>query len=356
MGILEFMSTNQGRNVSMRVAINDEYGAPDVLRLSEAPRPTAGPREVLVQVLASDVTQGDRRLRAADFPGFTAVFGRLMFGVFSPRRQVGGTSFAGRVVAVGSKVAGYAVGDDVYGSVMRGAYAEYLAVPAKGPLAKMPANTTYAEAAALPYGAVTALVFLRDLAKVQPGERVLVVGASGGVGRMAVQLAKHLGAHVTGVASRDEDLVRSLGASEFINHRSEDFTESSQTWDVIFDATEGNHFRAFRGSLTPHGRYLTLYMTVRVLFETVVTSMRKGRRANVGVAMGSAEVLRDIRELVSEGALRPVIGERYALDQIARAHAALEDRRPRGSVVIEIADGQSPPPCEGMLPASPNYT
>ncbi len=339
----------------MRVAINDEYGDPSVLRLSEAPRPTAGPREVLVQVLASDVTQGDRRLRAADFPGFTALFGRLMFGVFSPRNQVGGTNFAGRVVAVGSKVTSYAVGDDVYGAVMRGAYAEYLAVSENSALAKMPTNTTYAEAAALPYGAVTALVFLRDLAKVQPGQRVLVVGASGGVGRMAVQLAKHLGAHVTGVASRDEDLVRSLGASEFINHKSEDFTQSSQTWDVIFDTTEGNHFQSFCGSLTPTGRYLTLYMTVRVLFEQATTAMRRGPRAIVGVAMGSAENLRDICELVSEGALRPVIGERYSLDEIARAHAALEGSRPRGSVVIDMADGQNLLPALDLLPATPSY-
>lgn len=356
MGILKVMSTNEDQNVSMRVAINDEYGDPDVLRLSEAPRPTAGPREVLVQVLASDVTQGDRRLRAADFPGFTALFGRLMFGVFSPRNQVGGTSFAGRVVAVGSKVTSYAVGDDVYGSVMRGAYAEYLAVPEKSTLAKMPANVTYAEAAALPYGAVTALVFMRDLAKVQPGERVLVVGASGGVGRMAVQLAKHLGAHVTGVGSRDEDLVRSLGASEFINHKSEDFTQSGQTWDVIFDTAEGNHFRSFRGSLTSTGRYLTLYMTGRVLFEQATTAMRRGPRAIVGVAMGSAENLRDIRELVSEGALRSVIGERYSLDQIARAHAALEGSRPRGSIVIEIADAQCPRAANGVLPATKSYS
>jgi NADPH:quinone reductase-like Zn-dependent oxidoreductase len=350
------MSTKPSQGLPMRVAINDQYGNPDVLRLSEAPTPKVGPHEVLVQVLASDVTQGDRRLRAADFPGFTALFGRLMFGVFSPRNPVGGTNFAGRVASVGSKVTDFAVGDDVFGAVMGGAYAEYLSVPEKGTLAKMPAKTTYSEAAALPYGAVTALVFLRDLAKVQPGERVLVVGASGGVGRMAVQLAKHLGAHVTGVASRDEDLVRSLGASDFIDHRSEDFTESGKTWDVIFDATEGNHFRAFRGSLTPAGRYLTLYMTIRVLFEKAVTAMRGGQRAIVGVAMGSAETLRDIRELASEGALRAVIGERYSLEQIASAHAALEDARPRGSVIVEMVDVQSPRAATGLAQATPSYS
>jgi NADPH:quinone reductase-like Zn-dependent oxidoreductase len=323
----------------MQAATNERYGDPEVLSLSEIPKPIIRPKEILVQVRASDVTQGDRRLRAADFPGLSAFFGRLMFGFFSPRNSVGGTSFAGRVVEVGAEVTRFAVGDDAFGGVMRGAYAEYLAVPEDDALAKMPANTSYAEAAALPYGAVTALVFLRDLAKVQPGERVLVVGASGGVGRMAVQMAKHLGAHVTGVVGRDEDLVRSLGASEVINHKEEDFTKSGKRWDVIFDATEGEHFRSFRASLTSVGRYLTLYMTMRVLFQMAFTAMRGGPRAIAGVALGAAGQLEDVRALVEEGALRPVIAERYPFEEIVSAHARLEGRRPRGSVVVEIADG-----------------
>lgn len=324
----------------MQAATNHHYGSPDVFELSELPRPTIGPRQILVEVRASDVTQGDRRLRAADFPGFTALFGRLMFGVFSPRNPVGGTMFAGQVVEVGAEVSRFAVGDDVFGTVMGGAYAEYLAVAEDEVLAKMPTNTTYAEAAALPYGAGTALVFLRDLAKVQPGERVLVVGASGGVGRMAVQMAHHLGAHVTGVASRDEDLVRSLGADEFLDHREEDFTKSGKSWDVIFDITEGNHFRAFRASLSSVGRYLTLHMTVRVLFEMAVTAMRGGRRAIAGVAMGNAAQMDDVRALVEQGALRPVVAERYPLAEIAIAHASLERSRPRGSVVVEVPEGR----------------
>lgn len=321
----------------MRAAINDEYGNPDVLSLGELPRPTIGPDEVLVQVCASDVTQGDRRLRAADFPGLSALFGRLMFGVFSPRNPVGGTSFAGQVVEVGAKVTRFAVGDDIFGGVMRGAYAEYMAVGQDEPLAKMPANTTYTEAAALPYGAVTALVFLRDMAKVQPDERVLVVGASGGVGRMAVQIAKHLGAHVTGVGSRDEDLSRSLGADEFINYKKEDFTKSGKTWDVIFDATEGNHFRSFRSALSSVGRYLSLYMTLRVLFQMAMTAMRRGPRAITGVALGDPGTLDDVRALVEEGALRPVVSDRYPLEDIVHAHAMLEGAQPpRGSVVVEM--------------------
>lgn len=326
----------------MKAAINIQYGGPEVLSSGEVPRPTIKPNQILVQVLAADVTEGDRRLRAADFPGFSAVFGRMMFGVFRPRNSVGGTNFAGRVVEVGAEVTGFAVGDDVFGGVAHGAYAEYLAVSANEAIAKMPAGTTHAEAAALPYGAVTALVFLRDMAKLQPGERVLVVGASGGVGRMAVQVAKHLGAHVTGVASRDHDLVRSLGASEIIDYTQEDFTRSGKTWDVIFDATEGDHFRSFRTALTSTGRYLTLYMTVRVLFEMAMTAMRGGPRAIAGVAMGDADKLNDVRTLVEQGALRSVVAERFSLEQIGRAHASLENSRPRGSVIVEVSEAGAP--------------
>jgi NADPH:quinone reductase-like Zn-dependent oxidoreductase len=322
----------------MRAAINTTYGAPDVLRLIDTPRPEIGPRQVLVQVYASPVTQGDRRLRAADFPGLSAVFGRLMFGVTRPRHQIGGSSFAGRVVEVGAKVTRFVVGDDVFGGVTRGAYAEYLAIEEDANVAKMPRDTSYAEAAALPYGAVTALVFLRDMAKVQPGERVLVVGASGGVGTMAVQIAKHLGAHVTGVASRDEDLVRELGAAEFIDYTHDDFTQGGRRWDVIFDATEGNHFRRFRRALTSRGRYLSLYMTLRVLFEMVTTAVRGGPRAMTGVAMGNSRLMDDLRALVEQGALRAVVAARFPLAQIADAHAALETSRPRGSVVIDMVD------------------
>lgn len=325
----------------MRAAINDQYGDPNVLRLSDVPSPTIKPNQILVRVHASDVTQGDRRLRAADFPGLSALFGRLMFGVLSPRNLVGGTSFAGRVEAVGAKVTRFEVGDDVFGSVMHGAYAEYLAVSDDEPIAKMPGNTSYTEAAALPYGGVTALVFLRDLAKVQPGERVLVVGASGGIGRMAVQMAKHLGAHVTGVAARNEDLVRSLGADAYVNYKEEDFTKSGKQWDVIFDTTQGNHFHSFRAALTSEGRYLSLYMTVRVLFQMAMSSVRGGQRAITGVALGDSATLDEVRALVEEGALRAVVSERYPLEEITSAHASLEGSAPRGSIVVEMAVARS---------------
>ncbi|MEC7522457.1 MAG: NAD(P)-dependent alcohol dehydrogenase [Myxococcota bacterium] len=321
----------------MRAVMHTRYGTPDVLRATEIDRPSPGPREVLVEVHASAVTQGDRRLRAADFPGVSAVFGRLLMGVFGPRHPVGGTMLAGRVAAVGAEVTRFAVGDDVFGSVDHGAYAEYVVCKEDGPIARLPEGLTYAEGATLPYGAGTALTFLRDMAKVQPGERVLIVGATGGVGRMAVQIAAHLGAHVTAVGSRDEALSRALGADAFIDHTAEDFTRRGERWDVIFDTTEGDHFRAFRRVLTYAGRYLSLYLTPRLLLEMAITSLRRGPRALGGVALGSAEGTEEIRALVEAGALRAVVAERYPFERIADAHRALEAGGLPGDVVVEVA-------------------
>lgn len=321
----------------MQAAMNTEYGSPNVLNVTEVERPTPGPREVLIEVAASAVTQGDRRLRAADFPGVSALFGRLLFGVFRPRHPVGGTMFAGRVAAVGDEVTRFEVGDDVFGGVDRGAYAEYLVLKEDGAIAIKPESVDYAEAAAVPYGAGTALTFLRDMAKVGRGERVLIVGATGGVGRMAVQIAKHLGAHVTAVGSRDAELARALGADDFIDYTVEDFTARDTRWDVIFDTTEGNHFRAFRGSLTATGRYLSLYATPRLLLQMAITSLRPGPRAMTGVAIGSAEGTEELRQLLETGALRAVVAQRYPLSEIADAHRALEGRRPAGDIVVEIA-------------------
>ncbi len=323
----------------MRAIINTSYGTPNVLRLNEVDRPALGPNDVLVRVHASTVTHGDRRLRAADFPGIGAIFGRLMTGVFRPRHPIGGSNFSGRVVSVGKNVTRFSVGDDVFGGAMHGAYAEYVAVPDNSGIAKIPEGSTYGEAAALPYGAVTALSFLRDLAQVRAGERVLIVGATGGVGRMAIQIAKHLGAEVTAVCSGEPELARSLGADAVIDYKQEDFTQRADQWDVIFDTTEGDHFRAFRSSLTQEGRYLSLYVTIRLLSEALITRLRGGPRALTGVALGTPQLADGVRDLTERGAIRPVIAARYPLEKTADAHAFFETSRPKGNVIIDVVSG-----------------
>ncbi len=320
----------------MKAAMQHTYGSPNVLELTEdVACPAIEEQDVLVQVCASQVTQGDRRLRAGDFPGMTFLPGRLALGPLRPYNRVPGTDFAGQVVAVGKAVTQFAVGDDVFGSVLHGAYAEFLALPQDGTVAAMPKGLTYEEAAAIPYGAVTALTFLRDIANLQRGERLLVLGASGGVGRYAVQLGKHIGAQVVGVCSkRNVDLVRSLGADQVIDYESESFRDNGERYNVVLDTIGVTHFAAARGSLTKEGRYASLIVNARLLMAVLTTSIIGGQRALQGVAMGSRSDMEEVRLLVDNGALHPVIDRRYPLERIAEAHQHLETGQPQGSVVL----------------------
>jgi len=324
----------------MRAAVTPVYGPAHVLQLREVAKPILGERDVLVEIYATPVTAGDLRLRAADFPPITAWAGRLVLGVRRPRRAVQGTMFAGRVVELGRAVTRYAVGDDVFGSTLHGTYAEYLSMPEDGTMAKMPANVGHAEAAAIPYGAVTALRFLRDVAAVAPGEQVLIVGAAGGVGRFAVQLAKHLGAHVTAVASRrSEALVRSLGADHVIDHETEDFAKSKRRYDVIFDTAGVTTFRRCRSSLTGNGRYLTLFVSAGVLLQMAITSIFGGRKVKFTVVVGKRDDLEQVRDLVAREIIRPVIARQYPLARIAEAHTDADTGRPLGSVIVTVKAG-----------------
>lgn len=320
----------------MRAAITPKYGPANVLEMRDVPRPSIGPNDVLVQVHASPVTAGDLRLRAADFPSITAVAGRLLLGVRRPKKAVQGTMFAGRVVEVGAAVTRFAPGNDVFGSAADGAYAQYVAVAEGGALAKMPTNLSYEQAAATPYGAVTALRILRDVAAVRPGDEVLVIGAAGGVGRFAVQLAKHLGARVTGVCSRNTfDVVRSLGADHVID-REHDFTGSDRRWDVIFDTAGATTFRHCKSALTSKGRYVTLLISVPLLVAVATTSLFGGPKAKFAIVMPKHADLDELRELVERAIVRPVVGELFPLERIAEAHATAEKDRTHGTVIVTL--------------------
>ncbi len=320
---------------AMQAAFTQSYGSPEVLQVREAPTPSLADDQVLIQVRSAPVTAGDLRLRAADFPSFTALPGRLVLGIFGPRKPVQGTMFAGRVVRVGKAVTRFAVGDDVFGASMSGAYAELLAMPQGGALAKMPQGVGYDEAAASPYGAVTAITFLRDLGKLQPGQKLLVIGAAGGVGRFAIQIGKHLGAEITAVCRpRSFDLVRSLGADHVIDRESQDFTQSGARYDVIFDCVGASSFPRARRALTDRGAYLTLLISLSILFWTVVTPLLGGRRSKLTIVKDDARAIEEVRDLLERGVIRSIIAERYSLEHIADAHARAEARRDDGAIMV----------------------
>ncbi|MFT5681596.1 MAG: NADPH:quinone reductase-like Zn-dependent oxidoreductase [Myxococcota bacterium] len=325
----------------MKATTNRSYGSPDVLSIEEVARPIPGDSEILVEVFASPVTQGDRRLRSADFPGISSVFGRLMMGVRRPKNVIPGTMFSGRVVAVGPAVTRFVEGEDVFGSCDHSAHAEYLTVAEDGNIAHMPASLSHAEAAAVPYGAVTALLFLRDHTTLVPGQHVLVLGAAGGVGRFAVQIARHMGAKVTGVCSaRDAELVRQLGAHEVLDYASIDYASTGERYDVIFDTPDVSSFQHARGALTQVGRYLSLHLSMLVLFQMLFTSLRKGPRAIFGLAFGTQADLEQVRDLVQIGAITPVVARCLPMAQVAQAHSILEDERPSGAVMLTMATAE----------------
>lgn len=320
----------------MRAAVTPAYGPPSVLTVCDVPRPSPREREVLVAVRAAAVTAGDARLRSADFPSVAAWPGRLFIGVRRPRAPVQGTMLAGRVIAVGRLVTRYAVGDDVFGYVPHGAYAELVAVPEHGAIATMPAGLDHHQAVGIPYGGGTALRFLRDLARVSPGERVLILGAAGGVGRAAVQVARHLGAHVVGACSPGSfDLVRALGAEEVVDASSGEVRERGP-YDVIFDAAGVASFAAMRPALTVRGRYLTVELSWRLLADLALGAFSRGPRAAFTIAQPTHEDIATLRDLVEAGTLRPTLATRFPLERIADAHAAAVAERSRGTVVVEV--------------------
>ncbi|MFK7929326.1 MAG: NAD(P)-dependent alcohol dehydrogenase [Myxococcota bacterium] len=323
----------------MKAAYTHSYGPADVVELRDIPVPTVGEHDVLVQVHAAAVTEGDRRLRAGDFPGISAIPGRLAMGFTGPRNAYQGTMFAGRVVQVGAAVRRYAIGDDVFGGADHSAYAEFLCVHEDSSMAKMPANVTYAEAASIPYGAGTAVHFLCEVANVQPGQRVLVLGASGGVGRFAVQLAKHLGAEVTGVCShRGMDRVRQLGADHVIDYGTTDFTKIGHRYDVIFDIAGASSFGHSRSSLAADGVYMTVYMSLGVLVRMAWTSVFGRKKAKMSIAFGERQRSEKVRDLVRDGVLTACLGPQFPFERITEAHLAVENVREHGTVVMTMLD------------------
>lgn len=314
----------------MKAIVYTQFGPPEVLQLQEVEKPAPKAKEVLIRIHAATVCKEDPDMRAA--PGFN--------GLLKPVHPILGQELAGEVEAVGSGVTRYKPGDQVFGIDNFGAYAEYKCMPEGGALALMPANLTYAEAASVPNGALTALPFLKDHGHIRRGQRVLVCGASGSVGTAAVQLAKALGAEATGVCSTPNlDLVRSLGADRVVDYTQEDFARLGQTYDIIFDAVGKRSFSNCQRALTENGVYLTVAPTRDALLS-LPWSSQKVRFAATGLrpANQKAEDLRFVKGLIESGQFRAVIDRRYPLEQAAEAHRYVEKGHKRGNVVITVAE------------------
>jgi NADPH:quinone reductase-like Zn-dependent oxidoreductase len=327
--------------VTMTAVVQDEYGsAPeDVLRPATVARPTIGPDEVLVRVRAASVDRGTWHILA----GLPYPIRLAGFGLRRPRPLNPGRSLAGTVEAVGATVTGFRPGDEVFGTG-EGTFAEY-AVARPGRLTGKPANLSWEQAAAVPVSGVTALQAVRDQARIQPGQRVLIIGASGGVGTFAVQLAKAHGAHVTAACSTGKvDLVRALGADEVIDYTREDVVDGGRRYDVILDIGGNRRLSHLRRALTPRGRLVIvggetdgrlLGGTDRQLRAQLLSPF-VSQKLGTFVAAENASDFAALRELIEAGTVTPAVDRVYPLDQTAAAVRRLLDGHARGKIVITV--------------------
>jgi len=317
----------------MKAAIYTQYGSPEVLRIQDVTKPTPKNNEVLVRIKATAVNSGDWRLRKADPYAV-----RFIFGFLKPRINTLGAVYSGEIESVGSDVKQFKVGDFVFGhtDMSFGAYAEYISIPENGSIALKPANISHMEAATVPFGGVTALHFLKK-AKIQPGQKVLVVGASGAVGSAAVQLAKSFGAVVTGVCSTaNVDLVRSIGADKVIDYTKEDFTTNGEIYDVIFDSVNVMSVSRASKVLSETGVMILSAAGMSEMMKGSWISMTSKKKVMTGVIKHKTADITFLKKLLETGKYKPVVDRTYPLEQIAQAHAYVEKGHKKGNVAIEV--------------------
>jgi len=325
----------------MKAIFCTQYGPPDVLQVREVEKPTPKPNEVLIRIRATTVSAADCELRRFDFPGWVWLPVRLWFGLLKPRVRVFGQELAGEIEETGEDARSFKKGDRVFAATGMGlgAHAEYICLPETpmgGAMARMPSNLSFEEAAAVPYGGGEALQFLRK-ANIQSGQKVLINGAGGSFGTFAVQLAKCFGAQVTAVDSTLKlDMLRSLGADHVIDFTREDFTDSQESYDVIFDVVRNSPSRRMVRSLRENGTYLTANPGFSELMLSLRTSMMGKKKVILGVQSGTNKDLEYLRDLVEAGKLRPVVDRQFPLEQTAEAHRYAESGQKKGNVVITI--------------------
>ncbi len=322
----------------MKAIVYRTYGSPDVLKLEEVAKPVAQDGQVLVKVQAAATAAGDWHvLRGEPF------LARLMLGLFKPKYNILGADVAGTVEAVGSNVNHFQPGDEVFGDLSNvgfGGFAEYVAA-SEETFALKPSNLTFAEAAAVPVSAITALQALRDHGKLQPGQQVLINGASGGVGTFLVQIAKALGGEVTAVCSTSKvEMVRSLGADHVIDYTKEDFTQRGKSYDLVVGANGYRPLRDYQWVLKPQGRYVMAGGTNAQMFEAILLgplrSKKGGQQLGMMLAKSTQQDMVTLKELIEAGKVTPVIDRTFPLAGVPDAIRYVEAGHARGKVIIQV--------------------
>ena len=320
----------------MKAAIVTAYGSPEMVEIATRPVPVPRDDEILIKTVATTVNSGDARMRAVNVPTGMKTLMRLAIGITRPRQPVFGTELAGIVVATGRNATRFAVGDAViaFPGTRLKCHAEYVAVSETKPIAKKPENLSFEEAAGLCFGGTTALHFLRK-ANITTGEHVLVIGASGAVGSAMVQLAKNSGAKVTAVASAaNAELALSLGADAFIDYATTDYTAVSSAYDVIGDTVGATSFQRCLRALKPGGRYLAVDGGI----GDMLARPKDGKRSIAGMAQERPEDVALLADLAARGHYRVVVDQVFDFADIAKAHARVDSRHKRGSVVLRVTE------------------
>lgn len=320
----------------MKAIVFERYGAPSVLKIKETEKPTPGDNEVLIKVYASTVTLYDCWARSSTAPPGFWLPSRLGSGILKPNQPILGTDVAGEIVAIGRDVTRLKVGDQVFGTALKlGAHAQYACLIEEGVGIK-PSNMSYEEAAAVVQGALTALYFLKK-AEIKAGQKVLIFGASGGVGLHAVQLAKHFGAEVTGVCSTAKvAFVKSLGADRIIDYKKSDFTKEGETYDIVFDTVGKTKVSPTIKTLNENGRYVMATFGLPMLIKVLWLLRKSSKKAVFGVIAENFEDMIFLRELVEAGELRAMIDRTFPMEQVVEAHRYVESGKKQGSVVLTI--------------------
>ncbi|MFC1983428.1 NAD(P)-dependent alcohol dehydrogenase [Chloroflexota bacterium] len=316
----------------MKAIVYEKYGPPDILQLKEVEKPVPKGNEVLIKVHATTVTPMDWHFRQ---PGKN-IIARMMAGPIKPNNPILGVELAGEIDAIGKDVKLFKEGDQVYAGGRPGAHAEYVCMP-EDKVCMKPINMMYEEAAGTPFCGTTALYFLRELGNIQDGQKILINGASGGVGTMGVQLAKYFGADVTGVCSKSNlEMVESLGVDQVIDYTKEDFTRTGQTYDIIFDAVGKRSFSQCKNSLNQKGSYLSTLATIPLLLQMLWTSKIGDKKAKFGIPPCTTKELVFLKDVIEAGKMKTIIDRTYPLSDTAEAHKYSETGHAKGKLVITI--------------------